>query len=184
MATKIFLCRHGQDEDNEAQLLNGHRDRPLTELGLKQAEQAAERICSKHIDVCYCSPLQRAKVTAEKVCEPLGLHPIIMDDLIERDFGVLTGRPYTDIDQYSNGHLLHTEKVKYFLQADGSETFPQCYARAQECLLKIDTMCKGKSVLLVCHGDIGKMLMAARRKMTWEEALKAPYIANTDCILL
>lgn len=31
----IFIVRHGQDEDNAKRLLNGHRDRPLTDLGVK-----------------------------------------------------------------------------------------------------------------------------------------------------
>lgn len=34
---KIYLARHGQNEDN----LNGHRDVPLTDLGRAQAHEAA-----------------------------------------------------------------------------------------------------------------------------------------------
>ena len=184
MAAKIYLCRHGQDEDNANSLLNGHRDRPLTALGLQQAADVTERIQSKSIDVIYCSPLQRAKKTAETIAVPFGLRPIVMDDLIERDFGILTGMPYEAIPEYSNGHILKTPKVTYFLQCDGVETFPELLKRAEKVLARIDQECKGKNVLLVAHGDIGKMLMAAKRKMHWSDALNAPYIANTEVILL
>jgi len=30
---KILIARHGQDEDNAKDILNGHRDMPLTEKG-------------------------------------------------------------------------------------------------------------------------------------------------------
>ena len=31
---KIYIVRHGQDQDNANGLLNGHRDTTLTEIGL------------------------------------------------------------------------------------------------------------------------------------------------------
>ena len=184
MAAKIFLCRHGQDEDNANSLLNGHRDRPLTALGREQAEQVTERIQSKSIDIIYTSPLQRARVTAETIAQPFGIRPTILDELIERDFGVLTGRPYEAIYDFANGHILQTEKVTYFLDCDGVESFPQCLARAHKVLARVDQECKGKNVLLVAHGDMGKMLIAARRKMHWSDALCMQYIANTEVIQL
>jgi probable phosphoglycerate mutase len=33
---KIYLTRHGQNEDNLNGILNGHRDLPLTDLGRDQ----------------------------------------------------------------------------------------------------------------------------------------------------
>jgi len=35
----IYLTRHGQDQDNAHGILNGHRNTPLTELGIQQAQQ-------------------------------------------------------------------------------------------------------------------------------------------------
>lgn len=40
----IYIVRHGQDEDNQNGILNGHRDMPLTELGKTQAQQLAQKI--------------------------------------------------------------------------------------------------------------------------------------------
>ena len=42
--TKIYLTRHGQDEDNEKGILNGHRDMPLTDIGLSQADEVSQKI--------------------------------------------------------------------------------------------------------------------------------------------
>lgn len=41
---KIYLARHGQNEDNANGILNGHRDMPLTEVGIGQAHEVAEKI--------------------------------------------------------------------------------------------------------------------------------------------
>ena len=64
---KIYLARHGQDEDNLNGILNGHRNKPLTSIGLNQAEALAGMIKENniHFDVIYSSPLRRAFKTAE-----------------------------------------------------------------------------------------------------------------------
>lgn len=93
---KIYLARHGQDKDNAAGVLNGRRDEPLTELGREQARTLAREIKDAHLtfDAVYTSPLQRAEVTARTVTDALGItSPVVMPNLIERDFGVMTGKP-------------------------------------------------------------------------------------------
>ncbi|MDD3301503.1 MAG: phosphoglycerate mutase family protein, partial [Patescibacteria group bacterium] len=92
---KIYLARHGQDEDNARAILNGHRDKPLTALGKEQAELFAKNIkeLNLKIEKVYSSPLQRAYDTALAATEILGLdNPEKLDLLIERDFGTMTGK--------------------------------------------------------------------------------------------
>lgn len=64
---KIYLVRHGQNKDNAEGILNGHRDEPLTEIGVAQAYEIADKVKSTGIvfDRVYASPLQRAYKTAE-----------------------------------------------------------------------------------------------------------------------
>ena len=182
---KIFLCRHGQDEDNAEMKLNGHRDRPLTELGRSQAADASRTIKDKisNIDVVLSSPLQRARDTANAIARSYDVSVRVLDSLIERDFGVLTGRSLQDIDRFA-GETLKTEKVNYFLTADGAETFDELMIRARRIVDHVDRAYTGKTVLLVCHGDIGKMIMAVRRGTSWSASLKAPFISNTEVIEL
>lgn len=75
--TRIYLARHGQDQDNEAGILNGHRDKPLTNIGVEQAGQLARKISEAGIrfDKVYSSPLQRAYETAKIVTDALNLDP-------------------------------------------------------------------------------------------------------------
>lgn len=182
----IHLCRHGQDMDNVNGILNGHRNEPLSELGRAQAAAVADKIKESGVtySAIYSSPLQRALATASAIGAAVGLPVEVRDDLIERDFGVLSGKSYADIPKYAGDNLLQGDKVLYFLSVEGCETFDKCYERAQGVLADVDAKHSGQHVLLVCHGDIGKMLQAARAKVNWEDGLRLPYFANTEVIEL
>ncbi|CCW68539.1 unnamed protein product [Phytomonas sp. Hart1] len=180
----IHICRHGQDLDNAASTLNGHRNQPLSALGEKQAQRTAENILKSgiHLDAIYSSPLRRAQQTAEILRTMIPAPLELENGLIERDFGALTGRPYSDIPKLAGDNVFQGDKVLYFLEVDGCETFPSCLDRARRVLARLDAKHSGQHVLLVCHGDIGKMLIAARRGITWQEALQLPYFENTEVI--
>jgi probable phosphoglycerate mutase len=183
---KVFLCRHGQDEDNHEGLLNGHRDRPLTAVGVQQAHSAIDRLrgLGVGIDAVLCSPLLRAKTTAAIISEGMGIpSPVVLPELIERNFGVLTGKPIDDIPRYT-ADVLQTDKVLYFLTAEGAEGFDELMDRARRVVGHVDNQYDGKTVLLVCHGDIGKMIAAVRRGQDWKSGLLAPYFANTEVLEL
>lgn len=184
--TKIFLCRHGQDEDNSNGLLNGHRNTPLTELGRQQANDVADKIASTMpaFDVILSSPLQRAHNTALAIASRREQEVIVEPLLIERDFGVFTGKPIADITALCNGDVLKTDRVTYFLSGEGSENFDALLQRAAIVVEKVRQTYDGKTVLLVCHGDIGKMILAVCKGITWREGLMYPYFANTEVLEL
>ena len=183
--TTIYIARHGQNEDNVRGILNGHRDLPLTDLGRQQVQQLARRIRDRELvfDVVYASPLDRALETAAIVATELGLaEPIVHDDLIERNFGIMTGKPVTDIEEMCTPDIIKAEKVTYFLCPDGAETFPDLLARGQRVLELMACQHPGQTVLLVCHGDIGKMIYAAATNTPWRRVLTDFYFGNTDII--
>ena len=183
----IYLVRHGQDEDNEQGILNGHRDKPLTALGLNQAEQLAEYIDLHGLDFhkVYSSPLQRAHVTAEKITQKLDLvEPEILPQLIERDFGVMTGRKISEIESLCAPAILKTDTVIYFLEVEGAETFPDLIVRAQKLLDFIKDKHRDGKILLAGHGDFGKMVYAAYYNLAWEDVLRDFHFGNSELILL
>src|SRR5258708_4192830 len=106
MGKKIFLIRHGQDFDNAAERVNGRRDTPLTALGIQQARETAERLREEEsIALIYSSPLHRARETAGIIAETLGIGTVCIDeDLIERDYGVLTGVSRVEERAYAAAH--------------------------------------------------------------------------------
>lgn len=184
---KIYLTRHGQDEDNAGGLLNGHRDKPLTSLGLQQAQALAAFVKEQGISFAaiYSSPLRRAYQTAETISVALAADkPIILPLLIERDFGIMTGEKISDIEKLSSSELFKTATVNYLLDGEGVETFPDLKTRAEKILNFIEANHKDGNILLVCHGDLGKMIYAAYYGLPWEEALAGFHFGNTELILL
>lgn len=184
---KIYLVRHGQDTDNEQGLLNGHRDTDLTELGLTQARELAAFIKEQGIlfDKVYSSPLKRAYITATQITEALNLPaPEVLPLLIERDFGVMTGQKKSDIEKLCSPSILKTETINYFLDVEGAESFPQAVLRAKELLKVIFENHSDGNILLVSHGDFGKMIYAAYYDLPWDDVLKMFHFGNSEILLL
>ena len=182
----IYLARHGQNVDNVNGILNGHRDLPLTKLGEQQAAETAAHIkeAQLHFDAVYCSPLQRAKHTAEIICTEIGhTPPTVHEKLIERDFGTMTGKPISSIKELCTD-ILETDVITYFLSAEGGESFNEAIKRAASLLQEMQDTHNDGSILLVTHGDIGKMLYAAYYELPWMDVLKNFHFGNCELILL
>jgi broad specificity phosphatase PhoE len=184
MNNTIFLVRHGQDEDNANKILNGKRDMPLTALGREQAKITAEKLKEYNITLIYASPLKRAYETARIIADTIGIDEVVIDKhLEEREFGILTGKPLSDIPLYAK-KILKTDQVDYFIEVEGAEDFPTLYERANAVLDEIDTRHEGERIVIVTHGDIGKMIRAAFHYWEWEKGLMTPYFANTEILEL
>jgi phosphohistidine phosphatase len=73
---KLLLVRHAVAEDAETFMAAGGTDaqRPLTEIGRKKMRKAANRLRSqlRRIDTLACSPLLRARETAEIIGRACG----------------------------------------------------------------------------------------------------------------
>lgn len=184
---KIYIARHGQDQDNQQGILNGRRDTPLTELGIMQARELALEIQRQglHIQKIYSSPLQRAHATAIMVAQTLGLDdPEKSGLLLERDFGIMTGTPVKDIEATCSPGILKANPIVYFLSPEGAETFPELFQRAQEVLAWLRQSEQPEEILLVTHGDIGKMIYAAFYGETWDFVLTKFHLGNSELLCL
>jgi len=184
---QIYLARHGQDEDNAQGILNGHRDTPLTQSGVDQAKGIAQKIKAVGLkfDKVYSSPLQRAFMTATIIADTIEVNkPIKLELLIERNFGIMTGHLKSEIEPICAPDIIKTDTIIYFLNPDGAETFPQLFKRGEQIIAKITNNCKDGKILLVTHGDIGKMIYAAYYKLDWQKVLTLFHFGNSDLLLL
>ncbi len=184
---KIYLTRHGQDVDNKNRVLNGREDKSLTDFGARQAHELAMTIKNNGLsfDCIYSSPLKRALETAKIISETIGgPSPLKEDLLIERDFGIISGKNIDDIESLCAPDILKTEKIIYCLKPKGAETFPDLFNRAEELLNKIKAQHKSGNILLVGHGDTGMMIYAKYFNLDWKDALKKIYFGNCDLLLL
>ncbi len=183
---EIYLCRHGQSQANADGILAGHLDSPLNEVGKQQAQELAQlaKGAKLKFDHVYCSPLSRARDTAIIIAEQTGSpEPEVMPQLIERDFGILTGKNYQEIPKLATA-LLEAEKIGYFTEAESAESFPDTLQRAKKVLNEIRSRHKNGKLLLVAHGDIGMMLFAAFHNTPWRDALLHFHFGNSELLLL
>jgi broad specificity phosphatase PhoE len=86
------IIRHGSTEGIEQGLLQGSSDSRLSARGRRQAEMTARLLSRCRINHCFCSPLGRTRETADIICKPLSLEPVILEDLREYNFGCLEGQ--------------------------------------------------------------------------------------------
>jgi broad specificity phosphatase PhoE len=181
---ELLLVRHGQDQDNARFLINGRRDTELTEIGKVQASDAAQALRSTAISRAYTSPLTRARQTASIIANMLGIaEPQVDSDLIERDYGILTGRPASEIPIHAT-RFIESYGFKYVIEAPGMESYAEVWQRAGSFLQRISTQHGGETVLVVAHNDIAKMIRANFSGAPWEDELRRPPLANGEIIAL
>ena len=136
-------------------------------------------------DHVYSSPLSRAYKTAETVTRALGINkPEILQDLIERDFGTMTGQPQKKIKEMCSPDIFETDTVTYFLKPEGAETFAMLLGRAKKLLELLKNRHKDGSILLVTHGDFGKMLYTDYYDLNWLHVLKMFHFGNSELLEL
>ena len=148
---KLYIVRHGKTDWNEKGLLQGSTDIDINEEGIYEANELAKKIDLDKIDVCICSPLSRAKQTADILIR--GKKEIIYDDLlVERSFGDYEGKKI-DFD-------LIAQQWNYKLNdaSHNIESLQACLARAKKFLDGIKAKYQNKSILIVSHGSFMKAL--------------------------
>ena len=89
----FYFLRHGETELNADRLVAGSIDTELTGFGRQQAVRAAAVLARQPITAVYSSPLRRARDTAAPIAELLKLPIVVIDEIAERNWGVLEGQP-------------------------------------------------------------------------------------------
>jgi len=150
---EILLTRHGQTQWNLLKKVQGKADIELNEKGIKQAEITKDCLKDEKIDLILCSPLKRARQTAEIINQGRNIRIIIDERISERDFGEFEGMAKTDFDY--NSFWSYKQNLKY----DKAENIKDFFARVYDFLDSVKEQYAGKRILIVAHGGIS---MAAK----------------------
>ncbi len=142
----IYITRHGQTDWNIQHKVQGKADIELNEVGKKQAVETGRKLLNEKIDLIICSPLIRAKQTANLINEGRNI-PIVYDDNIsERDFGELEGKRQEEFD--FKGFWSYKQNIKYDKAENIRDFFDRIYSFLDEIIEKYPD----KNILLVTHG--------------------------------
>ena len=163
----LYIMRHGRTDWNDRHKLQGRTDVPLNEEGRRMAEKAAEEYRDIPLDVCWCSPLIRARETAEIVLRGRDV-PILTDDrLREMSFGDYEGQENSFDIPDSLVNVIFWAPEKYTASVGGAETFEELFARTGSFLREVidPLMEQGKDVLIVGHGAMNLSIISQIRHL-------------------
>ena len=151
---RLYFVRHGQTDWNKARKLQGQVDVPLNEFGEQLAIKTAKGLKNITFDVCYTSPLLRARRTAELILEPqAGKVPIIEDDRIrEMSFGVYEGKNLLhEVPKTFHDGFNHPER---YVVPEGGESFQEVLDRTADFLKEISHRPEYQetTILVTTHG--------------------------------
>jgi broad specificity phosphatase PhoE len=147
----IFVVRHGQTEWNVLKKMQGSADIELNEKGLLQANDTAEMLKDLTFDIIFCSPLKRAKQTAEIINNDRNLNIIFDDRIKERNYGEFEGTSKLSFDY--NEFWAYTKNTNYEKAENVQEFFKRVYSFLDEITSK-----EYENVLIVCHAGVEKAI--------------------------
>ena len=167
LATRVIIVRHGQSTYNAQKIIQGRCDESvLTDRGIADAQQVGRALSGLKIDAFYCSPLQRAKQTAEIIQahleSPLQLQPT--DRLMEIDLPLWEKLKKDEVNiKFENEYRQWKENPHEFKMtlADATEHFPVVSLYQQAENFWRDTIFKhrGETILITAHNGINRCLI-------------------------
>lgn len=172
----LVLIRHGQSIWNLQNRFTGWVDVPLSEQGQQEARQAAKLIEGIHFDVAYTSALRRAQHTLDLILEERGTPiPVIRDAALnERMYGDLQGLDKADTVARHGEEQVHIWRRSFDIAPPNGESLKDTAARTlpffDRCIM--GDIRKGRSVLVVAHGNSNRSIVMELDKLSGEEIMK------------
>ena len=163
----LYIIRHGKTDWNDLHKLQGRTDVPLNDEGRRMAENAREEYRNVPFDICFCSPLIRAKETAEILLKGRDV-PLLTDDrLMEMSFGRFEGQENSFQIADCPINTLFFSPETYIAPPDGGEDLDDLFARTGAFLReRVDPLLKdGKDVLIVGHGAMNSSIVCQVRHL-------------------
>jgi len=156
---EIYIIRHGQTDWNKAGKLQGGTDVPLNDNGREMARVLSEAIKDVKFDRMYCSPLCRAKETAEIVKGSREVELIVDKRIHEISFGVCEGVDYRPPKENTPIWTFFYNSGEY-VAPEGAESLESIIERAAAFLRDEVEPLAGKCerIAIVAHGAMNKAL--------------------------
>lgn len=132
----------------------------LSDLGLAQAEVAAERISVLgKVKAVYASPLERTRETAAPIARACGLRVRRAERLVECDFGDWTGRQISSLSRRNDWKIV--QRAPSMFTFPNGESFAGMQLRMTEAIRALCAAHPGQMIVAVSHADPIKAVAAA-----------------------
>ncbi|MBM3836401.1 MAG: histidine phosphatase family protein [Verrucomicrobia bacterium] len=158
--TRLFLIRHAEVEERYQRVFGGRIDMDLSPLGHEQAGKLAAYLRRTPFDAIYASPMKRVQQTVEKLFAAQHARPRFLEELREVDFGSWTGLTWEDVKvRFGISAFQWLDQLDRGLMA-GAESAGGFRERIEQALREILRAAPGRSIGVVCHGGVIRMMLA------------------------
>jgi broad specificity phosphatase PhoE len=171
-SSSVYLARHGQTAYNKEGRFQGQQEVPLDDTGREQAAELAERAAVYGFAALWCSPLLRARETADIVAARMGLQPREDARFMETDAGDWTNRSFQDVIAETPELFASFANAEPDFAFPGGESF---LAQEQRVAAALDDVEKGElPALVVCHGMVIRAALSVRIGRWLPEGQRVP----------
>lgn len=176
---KLVLLRHGQSTWNLENRFTGWIDVPLTEMGIKEAEDAGRKIALAgiHLDEAFTSALKRAHDTLTICLRAAGQEglPTTYDQALnERHYGDLQGLNKAETAEKFGDAQVKIWRRSYDVPPPNGESLKDTAARAlpyfQEKI--VPELKAGKNILISAHGNSLRAIVMKLDNLSEEEVVE------------
>lgn len=149
----LCIVRHGETDWNKQGILQGWLDVPINALGRRQAGELAASVAGVGFSTVWCSPLARARETAEIVARHLRLPaPLPHPGLKEKNFGAVQGIPKDELATLNPAlleQILRRNPAAVFV---GGESMDEFADRVMDAFETIGNYAASGPQLVITHG--------------------------------
>ncbi len=166
MTTRVIIVRHGQSTYNAQKIIQGRCDKSvLTDQGIADAQQVGQALSEINIDAFYCSPLQRAKQTAEIIHHSLINPPPLQStaQLLEIDLPLWAEMKKDEVrSKFAKDYRQwkdHPQDFKMSLEGKEHYPVPSLYQQAQDFWQETIAKHQDQTILITAHNGINRCLI-------------------------
>jgi 2,3-bisphosphoglycerate-dependent phosphoglycerate mutase len=160
---KLLIVRHGETQFNAEHRYLGALDPELNARGVSQANEL-QSVLPANLDAVICSPLRRARQTADILCQSRSYSPKLNYAFRERNVGVFEGLTQEEA-RIQFPELWAQNVTRSWGDAPtGGETINEVVERVSEGLSELYASYADKVVALVAHGFVAKVARAVSQE--------------------
>jgi broad specificity phosphatase PhoE len=177
--TRLHLIRHGITTSNAQRIYMGRSQESLSTEGRWQARELSRRLQDQALDAIYCSPLRRARETADIIAQPHRQEVCLDADIMELDLSRWQGRPAEEIAaaDAEAWQIWCTDPAR--LAIPGIETFDSLAERVRRFLGRVRRDHPSGSVAVVSHDGVIRMAVIEALAISWDHYRSLP-LDNTS----
>lgn len=170
----LVILRHGQSQWNLENKFTGWVDVDLSEQGVKEAQNAGEKLKGYKFDKAYTSDLTRAQRTLSIILDIIGQADIPVEKdkaLNERMYGDLQGLNKDELREKFGAEQVQIWRRSYDVAPPNGESLKDTAARVipyWESKIVPDLKA-GKNILISAHGNSLRALVMYLEKLSGQE---------------